>query len=170
MHFLYVGSIGFSALGLICVMCVMCFCHIHTHTHTTHPCPPGMPYTILAWVALELESGAPHALMVGLPVLACNTSVLTLQMSALHLSSGCIPAYAAVIVLALQCKAIGTTGAIVAAGAICADVYHDCVVSPKYMPLVFSFTRLLFLCSVYVLLHCIRTRPRVTHDSSACGA
>ena len=57
-----------------------------------------------------MESGAPHALMVGLPVLACSKLVLTLQISALYLSSGCIPAYASVIVLALRCKAIGTPG------------------------------------------------------------
>ena len=117
-----------------------------------------MPYTILAWVALEMESGAPHALMVGLPVLACSKLVLTLQISALYLSSGCIPAYASVIVLALRCKAIETTGAIVAAGAICADVYHDCAVSPKCMPLVFSFTRLLSFNMLSVRFDALYTR------------
>ena len=161
-----------------CVLCAFVYldlvyvqAHAHTHTHTTHPCPPGMPYTILAWVALEMESGAPHALMVGLPVLACSKLVLTLQISALYLSSGCIPAYASVIVLALRCKAIGTTGAIVAAGAICADVYHDCASRRSACPWFSALPGCCpLICSVYVLMHCIRARPRVTHDSSACWA
>ena len=139
--------------------CVLCAFVTYTHTHTTHPCPPGMPYTILAWVALEMESGAPHALMVGLPVLACIKLVLTLQISALYLSSGCIPVYA----LALRCKAIGTTGAIVAAGAICADVYHDYASRRSACPWFSALPGCCpLICSVYVLMHCIRARPRVT--------
>ena len=122
-----------------------------------------MPYTILAWVALEMESGAPHALMVGLPVLACNEPVLFWYKSALYLSSGCIPAYASVIVLALRCKAIGTTGAIVASGAICADVYHDYASRRSACPWFSALPGCCpLICSVYVLMHCIRARPRVT--------